>query len=120
MSDALHERDAATGARRHWLYRPESVPKLWTWGSAVLAVTVAVELFTDLHPHFGFAAWFAFSAVYGFFSCMAMVLFAKWLGRFVKRDDTYYDPTGVADGALPDDAPPAPSGGRAGGGEGHP
>ena len=78
--------------KRHWLYRPETLPKLWTWGLGILALTVAAEVFTDLHPHFGYADWFSFNAAYGFVSCAAMVLFAKWLGGFVKRPDTYYEP----------------------------
>jgi len=113
--------DPATGARRHWLYRPESIPKLWTWGGALLAFTVAVEVFTDLHPHFGFAAWFAFNAVYGFGACMAMVLFAKWLGKFVKRPDDYYQPVHESDssGDGATGADPA-HGARDAGGEGAP
>jgi hypothetical protein len=78
--------------RRHWLYRPETIPKLWAWGAGVLALTVVVEVFVDLHPHFGFADWFSFNAVYGFASCLAMIVFAKWLGGFVKRPDDYYEP----------------------------
>ncbi len=107
--DGASMNDPATGARRHWLYRPESIPKLWTWGAGLLAVTVAAEIFTDLHPHFGFAAWFAFNAIYGFASCMVMVLFAKWLGNFVKRADSYYEPAdGTPDGGAAPGAPHGP------------
>ena len=49
------------------------------------------ELFADLHPHFGFVDWFAFNAVYGFLTCVAMVLVAKLLGFTLKRPDDYYD-----------------------------
>jgi hypothetical protein len=83
----------------HWLYRPETLPKLWRGGIVVLALSVAAEVFVNLHPHFGFAHWFAFNAFYGFFTCLAMVVFAKWLGGLVKRPDDYY--------ADPDEAPSA-------------
>ena len=75
----------------HWLYRRETIPKLWLAGYALLALTLALEVFIDLHSHFGFSDWFSFNAIYGFFTCLAMVVFAKWLSRFVKRPDDYYD-----------------------------
>ncbi|MDT8321963.1 MAG: hypothetical protein RQ826_15705, partial [Xanthomonadales bacterium] len=31
-----------------------------------------------------------FGAIYGFLSCLAMVLFAKALGWFLKRDENHY------------------------------
>ncbi len=34
--------------------------------------------------------WFAFGAIYGFLSCLAMVLFAKVLGWWLKRPENYY------------------------------
>ena len=78
--------------RTHWLYRPETVPKLWRAGAAVLALTVLAELFVGLHAEFRFADWFSFNALYGFFSCTIMVLFAKWLGALIKKPDDYYAP----------------------------
>lgn len=80
----------------HWLYRPENLPKLWAMQIAILVLVVLPELFTHAHAHFkpgyfsldmspGFFAW------YGFVTCAAMVAFAKFLGRFLKRDDRYYD-----------------------------
>lgn len=78
-------------SRRHWLYRPENIRKLWIAGAVVLALTVAAQIGVVIHGHFGFDGWFAFFAGYGFLSCVAMVLFAKVLGWFIKRRDTYYD-----------------------------
>ena len=34
--------------------------------------------------------WFGFGAVFGFLSCLLMVLFAKALGVFLKRPRDYY------------------------------
>ena len=75
----------------HWLYRAETIPKLWIAGAVLLALTLFSELFVDLHPHFGFADWFGFAAVYGFLACLAMVVFAKGLGSLIKRPDDYYE-----------------------------
>jgi len=75
----------------HWLYRPENIRKLWRWGSAVLALTVLGQIIWHVHGHFGFDGWFAFFAIYGYATCVAMIVLANWLGRFVKRGDTYYE-----------------------------
>ncbi len=80
--------------QRHWLYRPHNWPRLWKWGGVILLFTVIAELFVDMKPKFGFADWFAFYAVFGFVSCLVMVVFAKWLGNWVKRPEDYYDGSG--------------------------
>ena len=73
-----------------WLARPSSVRLLWRvfWG--VLALTVAAQFFIKVKGYFGVDGWFAFGAIYGFLCCLAMVLFAKGLGYFLKRDENYY------------------------------
>ena len=45
----------------------------------------------DVKGYFGVDGWFGFGAAFGFLSCLAMVLFAKGLGIFLKRKDSYYD-----------------------------
>lgn len=75
----------------HWLTRPETIRKLWILFAAILAVTVLADLFVAHHPHFGLDGTFGFGAWFGFASCVALVLFAKLLGVFLKRPDTYYD-----------------------------
>lgn len=84
--------------KRHWLYRPENIRKLWRWGFGILAASVLVQLIFHVHGHFSLDDWFGFNAVYGFLTCAAMVLFAKLLGFFVKRDDTYYHDAGSESG----------------------
>ncbi len=77
--------------KQHWLYRPGSSRKLWIAGCIILGLTILAEPFIDLHPHFSIEGLFSFHAVFGFISCVAMVIFAKWLGYLVKRKDDYYD-----------------------------
>ena len=79
------------GPGKHWLERPETIRRLWIGGWAVLALTLVAELFAEGHPHFGVDGLFGFNAVYGFAACVVMVLFAKLLGVFLKRDEDYYD-----------------------------
>jgi len=77
--------------KQHWLYRKGNIRKLWVWGGLVLLLTVIAELFIALHPYFRIAEIFGFHAIYGLLSCIAMILFAKLLGFFIKRRDDYYD-----------------------------
>ena len=76
---------------KHWLVRPRTIRWLWVVFIAILAGTVLVELFFDLHGHFGIDESFGFNAWYGFITCVAMIVVAKILGIFLKRRDTYYD-----------------------------
>lgn len=76
---------------KHWLYRGETRRKLWLAGIVILVLTVIAELFIKLHPYFAIAGIFAFHAVFGFISCVVMVLFARFLGVLIKRREDYYD-----------------------------
>jgi len=75
----------------HWLVRPETIRKLWIGGGVLLAALVVIELGVPAHGSFGLDGTFAFNAWFGFAACVAMILFAKGLGIFLKRKDTYYD-----------------------------
>ncbi len=74
----------------HWLARPTTIRKLWWVFSAVLAATVIAQVFVYVKGYFDVDGWFGFGAVFGFLSCLGMVLFAKGLGFFLKRDESYY------------------------------
>lgn len=75
----------------HWLDDPRHVKWLWRGFLVVLALTVLIEPFVYLHPHFEIEGWFAFHAWYGLLVCIVMIAFAKALAVVLKRDDTYYD-----------------------------
>jgi hypothetical protein len=77
--------------KQNWFYRKTSIKKLWIGTIVILALTVFLEIFITLHPHFEVEAIFGFHAIYGFLACVAMVLFAKVLGFLIKRKDDYYD-----------------------------
>lgn len=76
---------------KHWLYQPSTIKKLWVYSIVILLITVIAEIFITLHPHFSVAGYFAFHAIYGFGSCVLMILFARVLGAGIKRQDDYYD-----------------------------
>lgn len=77
--------------QKHWLVRPENIRLMWRGFMGILALTVLAELGIHGHPYFGVDGLFGFYAVYGFITCVGMVLFAKALGIVLKRPDTYYD-----------------------------
>ena len=75
----------------HWLVRPATIRKLWIAFIAVLALTVLAQLIISIKGYFGVDGWLGFAAVFGFLSCVAMVLVAKGLGLLIKRPESYYD-----------------------------
>lgn len=77
--------------RLHWLVRKGTIRALWVIGLGFLAVLVYGDTYLTPHPHFAIDGTFGFHAWYGLVTCIAMVLVAKFLGRFISRKDTYYD-----------------------------
>lgn len=75
----------------HWLARPTTIRLLWRVFAVVLALLVVAQAFVYVKGYFRADGWFGFGAVFGFLSCLAMVLFAKALGYVLKRDEDYYD-----------------------------
>ena len=73
-----------------WLARPSTIRLLWRVFAVVLAVSVAAQLLFKVKGYFTVDGWLGFGAVFGFLSCVAMVLFAKAMGRVLKRDENYY------------------------------
>ena len=73
-----------------WLVRPASIKLLWRIFWAVLAVTVLLEFVVKVKGYFGIDELFGFRALSGFGSCVLMVVFAKGLGKLLKRDQDYY------------------------------
>ncbi len=75
----------------HWLTRAATIRKLWWVFSTVLALTVLVQFPVSVKGYFTVDGWFGFGAVYGFLSCLFMVLFAKGLGLLLKRPSDFYE-----------------------------
>lgn len=75
----------------HWLVKPDTIRLLWFIGIGILALLMLTDFFIEHHPHFGIDGTFGFAAWYGFVSCVVLVAFAKGLGAFLKRPDTYYE-----------------------------
>ena len=76
---------------KHWLVRPENIRKLIYLSAAVLAFAALLDFAIDAHGEFGIDGSLFFYSWYGFATCVGMVVFAKLLGIFLKRKDSYYD-----------------------------
>jgi hypothetical protein len=58
----------------------------------ILAEAAVVHYLHLGHPYFWFEKVPGFSSLYGLLSCVAIILFSKWLGkRFVSKPEDYYD-----------------------------
>jgi len=73
-----------------WLARRSTIRLLWRVFGLMLALVVVAQFLFPVKGSFGVDGWPAFGAVFGFLSCLGMVLFAKALGWVVKRDENYY------------------------------
>lgn len=79
------------GGEKHWLVRPRTIRNLWIGGITLLIAVTMLDLIVHKHVHFGIEGSFGFYSWYGLLTCAAMVVVAKILGLFLKREDTYYD-----------------------------
>ena len=73
-----------------WLARPSTIRLLWRVFAVVLAVAVAAQLLFTVKGYFTVDGWLGFGAIFGFLSCVAMVLVAKVLGWVLKHDEHFY------------------------------
>lgn len=73
-----------------WLARPSTMRLLWQAFIVLLVLVAVAQLLFPVKGKFGVDGWLGFGAVFGFLSCLGMVLIAKALGFVVKRDENYY------------------------------
>lgn len=81
----------ANGQDKHWLVRPDNIRKLIYGSATVLAVVALLDFAIQPYAEFGIDGSKFFYSWYGFATCVGMVVFAKLLGIFLKRKDSYYD-----------------------------
>ncbi len=81
----------ANNPEKHWLVRPRNIRRLIYLSVLVLAIVALLDFAIEPHPEFGVEGTLFFYSWYGFATCVAMVVFAKLLGIFLKRKDSYYD-----------------------------
>ena len=86
--------DQSPGHREYWLEKPGSVDKIW-WGLVgVCATLFLADLLYEKHVHYEFEEVPGFYGIYGFISCVVLVLAARELRKVVMRPEDYYEPPG--------------------------
>ena len=73
------------------LVRPRTGRIVFWSLAAACAGLAAVDLFYDKHIHYPWEGWFSSYGLYGFVSCVVLVLAARELRKLVFRDEDYYD-----------------------------
>jgi len=86
-----------------WVDNPASVNKLVYGLYALCAVLFALDFFYHKHVYLVVEEFPGFYGIYGFFMCAALVICAKIMRIFLKRDEDYYAPLDVES----EDYPPA-------------
>lgn len=80
-----------TPDKRGWFDKPENLRLFLKLFYASLVVLLIADFFIEKHPEFPFEAAPSFFAVYGFISCVMLVLVAKVLRMFLMKGEDYYD-----------------------------
>jgi hypothetical protein len=76
----------------NWLDDPNNIRLVRNVFYAVLVLLVLPDFFMHKHTLFySVEAWPGFYAVFGFISCVGIILVSKLLGYALKRSENYYD-----------------------------
>ena len=69
----------------------DKIRKLWIVFISILIVLLLSDLFIHRHSYFEIDGFFAFPSIFGFLSCIFLVVISKIIGIFLKRPEGYYD-----------------------------
>ena len=69
----------------------KQVKRLWIIFIMVLIILFFCDLLIDREAYFEIDQIFAFPSIYGFLSCVFLIVISKVIGIFLKRKDDYYD-----------------------------
>ena len=83
--------DKPENEKENWLDRPRSVDKIIRAVAIICLVVVAADFFYEKHGHYSWEEWPGFYALFGFVSCVLLVIAAKGLRKILMRDEDYYD-----------------------------
>ena len=77
--------------KEYWLDKPRNIKKIF-WGLCIIcALLIMPDLFIHKHGHFSWETWTGFYGLYGFVSCVGLVLVAKQLRKILRRPEAYYE-----------------------------
>ncbi len=81
----------AADEKRRWLDNPKNVDKIVYGVYAISAFLLVIDPFIHKHGPFAIEHWWGFYGIYGFISCVFLVLAAKELRKLIMRREDYYD-----------------------------
>ncbi len=76
---------------QRWLEKPGSVDLIIKALGFVCVLVVGADFLYHKHGHYSFEEWPGFHAIYGFVSCVILVIAATQMRKLVMRDEDYYD-----------------------------
>ena len=77
--------------QKHWLDDPKKVSRIFWSLVVVCAGLLAVDLFYHKHVILEAEGIFGFYGIFGFVTCVVLVLVAKLMRKVLMRDEDYYD-----------------------------
>ena len=80
--------------RSYWLDHKKNVDKVFYGLCSICALLAAGDLIIHRHVILDIETLFAFYGVYGFVACVGLVVAAKGLRKFLKREEDYYGDDG--------------------------
>ncbi|MBL4620072.1 MAG: hypothetical protein JKX88_08250 [Marinicaulis sp.] len=90
MTEHNKHHDAPADGKSYWLDDKKNVGKIWH-GMIVICVALTVaDFFIDKHPYFSIEKILNFYGIFGFVSCVFLVLTAAQLRKVLMRDEDYY------------------------------
>tara|TARA_B100000686_G_C16606843_1_gene871654 strand:- start:479 stop:766 length:288 start_codon:yes stop_codon:yes gene_type:complete len=87
----VNSSSAQNRSGKGWFDDKRNVKKIITALVIICLVLFVSDAFYQKHPYFIVESLFGFYALYGFVMCVALVLVAKWMRKFVMRVEDYYD-----------------------------
>ena len=81
----------AKNVKKGWFDEPRNFRLFLRCFYGSLLLLLVIDFFIHKHPDFYFEDAPNFFAAYGFISCVLLVLAAKVLRWFIKRNEDYYD-----------------------------
>ena len=83
--------------KKYLFDNPQNVKRIlyFLYGTCVLLF--ALDFVIHRHTSHSWETLWGFYAIYGFVSCVVLVMVAKWMRTFLMRPEDYYDHEGKAD-----------------------
>jgi hypothetical protein len=76
--------------KKGWFDKPKNFRLFMRLFFTALGLLLLVDFFVPKHAEFSWGETPCFFAAYGYISCVLLVLVAKILRFFIKRDEDYY------------------------------